>query len=294
MGDLGNNRSTAIGRCLLVALALFAVTAAAAEPKRILLIAGAKSHGPEGNGIHDYAWSARLLKGLLERAAVREQVRVDLITGGWPGDEAIIDRANTIMIISDGRDGDRYAEALHLASPDRVATMQRQMARGCGFVTFHFSTFAPDRYAAEMLRWSGAYFDWENEGRREWYSAIKTIDAEVTLSSRDHPVIRGVKPFRLREEFYYNLRFAPGDPALTHLLAVPALGGRAGDGNVVAWARTREDGGRSFGTTCGHFYDNWQNDHFRMLMLNALIWTAGLDVPADGVASSFLPHAELE
>ena len=32
--------------------------AASEDVKNIVLIAGLKSHGPEGNGIHDYAWSA--------------------------------------------------------------------------------------------------------------------------------------------------------------------------------------------------------------------------------------------
>jgi type 1 glutamine amidotransferase len=265
----------------------------AAEPKRIVLIAGAKSHGPEGNGIHDYAWSARLLKALLERSALRDQLHVDVITGGWPPDAQILDRADSIMVISDGRDGDQYAEALHLAAPANVKTIERQIMRGCGFVTFHFSTFAPDRYAPEMLRWSGAYFDWETEGHREWYSAIKTLEGDVALTTPAHPIARGVKPFHMKEEFYYNLRFAPADPRLTPILTVPALGGRNPDGNVVAWARTREDGGRSFGTTCGHFYDNWQNADFRKLMLNAIVWSAHLDVPEHGVESAFLPREEL-
>jgi len=283
-------------RCfVIVTLLIVAAIGSAAEPKRIVLIAGAKSHGPEGNGIHDYAWSARLLKGLLERSALRNQLHVDVITNGWPADTRILEAAHSIMIISDGRDGDKYSEAPHLASPANVATMERQIARGCGFMTFHFSTFAPDQYAPEMLRWSGAYFDWENEGRREWYSAITTIEAEVDLLSVDHSVARGVKPFRMKEEFYYNLRFAaPPDPHVTHILAVPALGGRAPDGNVVAWARLREDGGRSFGTTCGHFYDNWQNADFRKLILNALVWTAGLEVPEHGVESAYLSREELE
>ena len=33
-------------------------------------------------------------------------------------------------------------------------------------------------------------------------------------------------------------------------------------------------------------HKNWENDDFRKLMLNALVWTAGLDVPADGVSSA--------
>jgi type 1 glutamine amidotransferase len=230
---------------------------------------------------------------LLDRSALREKLRVEVITGGWPADAQILDAADCIMIISDGRDGDQYSEALHLATPANVQTMERQIARGCGFVTFHFSTFAPDRYAPEMLRWSGAYFDWENEGRRDWYSAIKTMETEILLPSPEHPIARGIKPFRMREEFYYNIRFAPNDRGLTYLLEVPALGGRAPNGNVVAWARTREDGGRSFGTTCGHFYDNWQNPDFRRLMLNAIIWSTGLEVPEGGVESAFLSREEL-
>ena len=83
----------------------------------------------------------------------------------------------------------------------------KQIARGCGFLTFHFSTFAPDKFADDILNWSGGYFDWETDGRRQWYSAIKTLEADVQLGTPDHPVLRGVKPFKMREEFYYNIRF---------------------------------------------------------------------------------------
>jgi len=30
-----------------------------------------------------------------------------------------------------------------------------------------------------MLRWSGGYFQWEQAGKRNWYSAITTRQAEV-------------------------------------------------------------------------------------------------------------------
>jgi len=272
---------------------LLLALSAAAVPKKIVLIAGKKSHGPEGNRIHDYPWSVRLLKATLERSNVREQVKVEMHFEGWPKNERTFEDADTIMIISDGRDGDKYEEAPHLASPERVETVERQIKRGCGFVTFHFSTFAPDAYAEQMLRWNGGYFDWETDGKAQWYSAIKTVEADVTLPAPEHPIAQGVKPFRLKEEFYYNLRFSPGDKALTPLLAVQALGGREPDGNVVAWARQREDGGRGFGTTCGHFYDNWLDDDFRKLILNALVWTARLEVPEGGVESRYLERDEI-
>lgn len=262
-------------------------------PKKIVLIAGPKSHGPVGNGIHDYGWSARLLQAMLRASNVRDQVRAEVHLDGWPRDSKALDDAATIMILSDGRDGDQFAEALHLESPERVRFVGELMQRGCGLVTFHFATFTPQQYAEEILDWCGGYFQWEQNGRRDWYSAITTLEGEVQLPSPDHPVSRGLKPFRLKDEFYYNLRF-PDDPkAIVPIAAVPELKGREPNGNVVAWARQRPKGGRGFGTTCGHFYDNWKNESFRKLILNGLVWTAGLDVPAEGVEAPYFTHDEL-
>lgn len=291
-------RFASFRRCLLLALVWLTVdssllAADPPEPKKIVLIAGKKSHGPEGNGIHDYPWSVKLLKVMLDNSNVRDRVAVEYHLEGWPRDPATLDTADTIMVISDGRDGDLYEEAPHFRDPANVALIERQMRRGCGFLTFHFSTFAPDKYARQILDWSGGYFDWETDGKRQWYSAIRTLDTDVRLATPEHPVASGVKPFKLREEFYYNLRFGDGDQGFKPLLSVPALGGREPDGNVVAWARERADGGRGFGTTCGHFYDNWRNDDFRRLILNAIAWTAKVEVPKEGVAARYYERDEI-
>lgn len=266
---------------------------AANRPKRIILIAGKKSHGPEGNRIHDYPWSVKLLKVLLEESNLRSAVRVETHFDGWPKDDAAIEGADSVFVISDGRDGNLFSEAPHLETAGRVAFMEKLMGKGCGFGTIHFSTFAPEAFRDQVLRWSGGYFQWETEGARKWYSAIKVLDADLSLCSPTHPVSRGVKPFRLKEEFYYNIRFSGEDKALTPLLEVPALPGREPDGRWVAWAREREDGGRGFGTTCGHFYDNWKNDDFRKLVLNAVVWSARIEVPASGVESVYREHEEI-
>ncbi|MFO0919290.1 MAG: ThuA domain-containing protein [Planctomycetaceae bacterium] len=263
------------------------------SPKKIVLIAGKKSHGPEGNGIHDYPWSVKLLKVMFDNSNVAEQVQVEYHLDGWPEHADTLNDANAIMVVSDGRDGELYEEAPHFLTEEHRSVIAKQIARGCGFLTFHFSTFAPDKFADDILNWSGGYFDWETDGKRQWYSAIKTLDANVQLASPKHPVLRGVKPFQLREEFYYNIRFRPKDEGLKPLWTVPAVEGRAGDGNIVAWAKERADGGRGFGTTCGHFYENWQNPEFRKTILNALVWTAKGDVPAEGVAARFYTHAEI-
>ena len=47
----------------------------------------------------------------------------------------------------------------------------------------------------------------------------------------------------------------------------------------------RADGGRGFGFTGGHFPDNWANDNFRKVVLNAFLWSAHVEVPVNGVES---------
>jgi len=62
---------------------------------------------------------------------------------------------------------------------------------------------------------------------------------------------------------------------------------------VVAWAVERKDGGRGFGFTGCHFHKLWGIDGFRGLVLNAIVWTAKIEVPKEGVQSS-VPGKMLE
>jgi hypothetical protein len=59
----------------------------------------------------------------------------------------------------------------------------------------------------------------------------------------------------------------------------------AGREETLMWAYERAGGGRSFGFTGGHFHENWGNESFRKLVLNAMLWIANVEVPQDGVAS---------
>ena len=288
-----------IGFLLILSLPTTVISSAELPKKKssdrhkIVLIAGPKSHGPVGNGIHDYPWSVKLLKVMLDNSNIRDKVQVEYHLEGWPENPETLNDADTIMVISDGRDGEKFAEAPHFANAARLKQIQQQIDRGCGFLTFHFSTFAPDQYAKQIQNWSGGYFDWEENGKRNWYSAIKTLKAAVTLPHPEHPICRGVEPFELREEFYYNIRFPPADQRLTTLLEVGELKGRPENGNIVAWAKERSQGGRGFGTTCGHYYDNWQNAAFRKFILNAIAWTAGIDTPPSGVDARYFTHQEI-
>ena len=60
------------------------------------------------------------------------------------------------------------------------------------------------------------------------------------------------------------------------------------------WAYERPGGGRGVGFTGLHFHRNFQNDQLRKLMLNAILWSAGREVPARGVASHRPTEEEIE
>ena len=115
-----------------------------------------------------------------------------------------------------------------------------------------------------------------------------------------------MKPFSTNDEWYFHMRFAGADKGkLLAILSAVAPestmkrpdGAHSGNPAVreevaakkpqtVAWAFDRADGGRGFGFTGGHFHRGWGNDDQRKLVLNAILWTAKAEVPADGVAST--------
>ena len=60
------------------------------------------------------------------------------------------------------------------------------------------------------------------------------------------------------------------------------------------WAIERPDGGRGFGFTGGHFHKNWGNENFRKVVLNAILWTAKVEVPAEGAQTPSVTADELK
>jgi len=55
---------------------------------------------------------------------------------------------------------------------------------------------------------------------------------------------------------------------------------------IVAWAIERPDGGRGAGITMPHFYRNWERPELRKFLFNTIAWTAGLNIPKNGVETA--------
>ena len=111
-----------------------------------------------------------------------------------------------------------------------------------------------------------------------------------------------MRPFKIRDEWYYNIRFTPTRKGVTPILTAtppdstrgtPAAKEHPGRPEFLAWAFDRPDGGRSFGFTGGHFHRNWGDESFRRLVVNAILWTAKVEVPPGGARVDLDP-AELK
>lgn len=258
------------------------------RPTKIVLIAGKKSHAP---GEHEYEKGCRLLKHCLDNADnIPDDVHTTVVTDGWPTDPRILDDAATILLYCDGADHD---EARHpLLHADRLDRMQKLMDKGTGLVVLHYALFVPTKRGGEQyLDWLGGYFDYDStndpKDRNAWHSKLGIADTTTTRLAPRHPICLGVEPFKAKTEYYWRIRFRPDDPRRMNLLSFDPS---RGEETVVAWALQRKNGGRSFAFTEGHFHSNWNLEPFRRLVLNALLWTANLDVPEEGVRSTPQPE----
>jgi putative membrane-bound dehydrogenase-like protein len=274
-------------RHLLIALvcgALATPALAADAKKKILFIAGNPSHG---YGAHEHNAGCDLLARSLKTAV--PDVQVEVVHNGWPKDEKVLDGVDAIVMYCDGGSG--HMVLAHKKEVDALAK------KGVGVVCLHYAVEVPkENGGPELLDWIGGYFEANYSVNPHWMAKFDKLP--------EHPITRGVKPFEMHDEWYYHMRFRPGMQGVTPILATlpPADTLSRPDGphsgnpdvrrdvlekkepQVVAWASENPGGGRGFGFTGGHDHWNWGDPNFRKLVLNAILWTAKIEVPTGGVS----------
>ena len=264
------------GLCALAWLGASAVARAA--DSKIVLIAGRPSHGP---GEHEFNAGTKLLVKCLKEMPGIDPV---LVAGGWPQDESVFQGTKSVVFFMDGGGGHPMIQG-----KQRMETMRRLMDQGVGLVCLHYAVeFPKGDVGDQVLDWLGGYYESQ-------YSDNPHNKSEI-VPREGHPVTRGVKPFTLNDEWYFKIRFRPDDPRVTPLLIAKSLVGhdkKTYTDQVVGWATERKDGGRAFGFTGAHFHKNWGDNDFRKVVLNAILWSAKLDVPSAG-AQSEVSREELE
>ena len=273
----------AIASLLLLLLINLAPATGLAEDKRIVMIAGRPSHGP---GEHEFRAGLLLLQKCL---AGYPGVQVDVYSNGWPASSDVLNGAAAIVIYSDGGAGHPALRDDHL---EKLGALMKQ---GVGLACLHYAVEPTIEHGeSEFKDWIGGCFEIN-------WSVNPTWEGDFT-DRNDSPILRGVKPFKLKDEWYFNMRF--NDRKKVILAAVPPLSTisrpdgphednpivraqvKSHQPQIVSWSIERPDGGRGFGFTGGHYHRNWGNDDVRKLVLNAILWVAKVDVPPDGVQST--------
>lgn len=265
---------------LLLATALLAPGSPRADDGKIVFLPGKASHG---YGAHAFPAGCHLLANLLNQNA--KGARAIVLEGGWPNDPRELEGASAIVIFCDANSviGNNYPAAEALAS------------KGVGFAFLHYALDVGNKERGEhLLRWIGGYYEQGWSVNPTWQAEFKTLP--------DHPITRGVRPFSIPDEWYYHMRFSDGMAGVTPILTAippdktrerpdgphsnnPTVRARRGMPEHLAWAFERPGGGRGFGFTGGHSHWNWAHDDYRTLVLNAIAWVAGLDVPRTGIAT---------
>ncbi len=256
--------------------------------KKLVLVAGRPSHGP---GEHEFRAGSMLLEKCLDAHFGAEDLPrlvTETYTGGWPADPTAFDNADAIFFFSDGGGGHPVIQSNRLAQIDALAK------RGVGIACLHYAVEVPkEKGGPEFLNWMGGYFEPHWSVNPHWTLA-------QTQLAEGHPITRGVKPFEINDEWYYHMRFKEPPDGVTMILTAvppdetrerpdgphsnnPTVRAAKGAREALAWAYERPDGGRGFGCTGAHYHKNWGDPNFRTLILNALAWTAGLEVPAAGL-----------
>jgi len=266
----------------LCGCALICLSSSGAD-RRVLLIAGPPSHSP---GWHEYNAGMLLIQKCL---AGTPGLKVEVSLNGWPVSPDAFNDLSAVLVFCDGG-------PTGLLQGERLKQLEAALGRGAGLGLLHYAVEPAPADEAEYLRWAGGCFEINRSVNPIW-------DADFARLP-DHPILRGVQPFALRDEWYYNLRFAPGMKGVSPLLvAVPPLtslerpdgpheGNPAvrgvvakGEPQCLSWAYDRPDGGRSFGFAGLHYHSDWGNENVRKLILNAVLWLAKMPVPEEGVAS---------
>jgi type 1 glutamine amidotransferase len=284
---------------LVIALA-GSVTALAQDAKaerKIVIIAGKPSHPPR---MHEFNAGVQLIKKCL---ASVEGLKTEIVLNGWPKDESVFNGMDAVVFYMDGGAGHEAVQE----NGRRLKLIDEWTGKGVGIGCMHYGVeVVADQAGKEFKRWIGGHYEHMFSCNPIWEPEFGQLP--------EHPITRGVKPFQIKDEWYFNMRFvndlpggSPADVAGTKFVPIlvaspsdqvrngpyvyppgpyPHIQAAKNRAEAMMWTVERPDGGRGFGFTGGHFHDNWGNDDFRKVVLNALLWIAKKEVPEQGVVST--------
>jgi type 1 glutamine amidotransferase len=228
--------------------------------RRILLIGQTRDHPP---GAHQYLAGLRVLEHCLQSV---EKIDVQIVQADEPwtdGPDLLKDVDTVVLYLGQGG---RWIKN----DPSRLSAVERLAQRDTGIVAIHWAIGATeDKYITPYRDIIGG----THCGSDRRYVVSEN---ELIVVDPKHPIMRRVHGLTIHDEWYYQLKFSP--QGKVEPLFAAAIDGRR---ETVAWAFTRESGGRSFGFSGMHFHENWKNESLRRMLVQAVLWSSKLPVPED-------------
>jgi hypothetical protein len=237
---------------------------------RVWLVPG-RVKVPDRPGHHDYLAGCRLLAQLL---AQTPGVETRVAEEGWPEDARAFDAADGVLYYGAG--GGRQP---FLRSPERIAQLQALAERGLGLAMLHQAVDTPAEHAERAASWLGGATIRGRSRRGHWGARHEDFPT--------HPISRGVTPWSARDGWICDVQFVAGLRGVSPLLW--ARPGRASQ-DVVAWAFERPSGGRSFCFSGLDSHAAWSLPGLRQLIVNGVLWSAGLEIPEEGAPCAADPQ----
>jgi type 1 glutamine amidotransferase len=264
---------------------------AAQQPSKlkVVFLAGPKEHGSPGR--HEYEKDLRELAWMLENATniPNLEIETQVMVGRPPRDLSYLDGVDLIVMHSNGdwlpnETGLFFPQAAEhdFISYDAETTAYLRALQNkirdeqIGTMMFHYTMWIENRAGRNILdNWFGGV----------WipYLSQNPVDTwSVSVLAPQHQILRGVETWTMQEEMYSRY-FLPYNPGRTDLLLGTPTNNRNGP-QVIAFANERLDGGRGFVYGGLDFHENMHlYQGLRTFLVNAMLWTAGKQVPQGGV-----------
>ena len=233
-------------------------------------------------GDHENKIMCEILAGAAN-SAFKGKAQADVVSLEDGADFSALEKYDVIYVVSEG-------EKFHpFAGKSDVLKKLHSLKKNFAFI--HYSTNPttgePEEHTIQELI-GGVY--------KTHFSVNPTYEARFEFAP--HPISRGVKPFAITDEIYFNISFAENAKIAHIAKVVPPdkvrkfkFGAHSGNqvvrdnmgrAETVVWACENPNETRGFGCTAGHAVWLLKNPDFFKMLLNSSAWLAGIEIPSGG------------
>ena len=255
---------------LFASLCVFALnalpSAPAAEPLRVFIRAGKKSHGP---GAHDFPQFLKDWVPMLNERGAKCEGSLEFPT------KEQLDRTDVLIL--------HAQEAGNIKIGDERKNLMEFLARGGGVVTIHAAAVSKDHDWFKTIIGGSWHF-----GQTKWLEAPMSL----YFTDRENPITKDISNFDIDDEIYYDMDLLPEAKILAAAYTpnTPQVKG----GNKEAQQRAAEavakkkavniydiqpqvwtyekDKYRAFTCIPGHWYKNFSHNALRTMILRGIAW----------------------